>query len=128
MRKFQTLLSPAPVPTVTRSAIPFRTLKPGQRAQRVRGPTTRTGSSLTQLRAPRLTFSLGFCSVSILSSVPSDSDLDALRSFPGIIQQEQLRPTGFHNRVQRKESDRESRPPPSPASLVTSGAERIRRK
>lgn len=53
-------------------------------------------------RSLSLTFSLGFGRVSMLSSDASDANLDSLRSFPGIIQNELLRPTGFLNRVQRE--------------------------
>lgn len=72
--------------------------------------------------------SLGFGSVSMLSSAPSDPSLDALRSFPGIIQQQKLGPTGFLNRVQRRESNGENGPPPRPGLCVISAARRIRRK
>lgn len=94
----------------------------GQPARHVRGPATRSGPGPTKPGAPGLTFSLGFGSVSMLSSAPSDPSLDALRSFPGIIQQQKLGPTGFLNRVQRRESNGENGPPPRPGLCVTSAA------
>lgn len=103
---------------------PFRTPKPDQPTRRVRGPATssRPGPVRGHPPPPRLTFSLGFGSVSMLSSAPSEPNLAPLRSFPGIIQQQLLRPTGFLNRVLgERATEKADRPSAGPIRHFRSG-------
>ena len=68
--------------------------------------------------APDGTFAFCFRGVSSFSMAVSESKSTSLRSFPGIFQHKQLRPTGQFHRVERKREYY----PFSPPTFVTSGS------
>lgn len=136
-------LTPAPVrpgplarpPPAESTALWHPLCRAPRRAPEVPGPRARQGLPVRHptplpypapLSAPGPsalggTFSFCFRGVSTFSMAVSESKSASLRSFPGIVQHEQFRPTGQVHRVERKRQYYPVRGP----TFVTSGSKAI---